>query len=320
MVVKEKPYMSFVIIGRNDNYAEGYMYRLQIFINHLVYLCERFKLPAEIIVVEWNPPKENNMLYEELIIPKDRKYVSIRFIEVPNKIHKKLKNSDKIHFFEFIGKNVGIKRAMGDFVLVTNTDIIFNEKMIQTFSERWLKDGVYYRANRYDMPVSIPSSLKMNKVSSFCKANWHHCWSPRFGHYLRKPTLKDFIRIPSRTALKYFSYFSYLRYHGGAPGDFMLLSKKGWNSVRGFPETSFQRGLLDGYTSIQIISDNNKFKILDGTRTYHQYHKISPMCYGKEQEKEYLKDARKMLEEEKAIIENSSDWGLGNYNFKEKVF
>lgn len=319
MTIKNKPYISFVIVGRNDNFNGRYMYRLQNFIDHLVYSCEKFGLDAEIIVVEWNPPERSNRLYEELRMPKNLEHVSIRFIEVPNNIHKKFENSDNIHFFEFIGKNVGIRRANGDFVLITNTDIIFDEELIDFFSKKKLKDRVYYRVNRYNIIRDLPPSSKVWEMTRFCKANWSHCWSPRFGNYPRILRPKDFIRILSRTVLKYFDRFSYLKYYGGAPGDFMLLSKKGWEGIRGFPETSFARGLLDGYSSIQIITNGNKLKILEGLNTYHQYHGKSPIGYRKEQHKEYMRDVRKMLKENKAIINNSSDWGLVKYRLKEKI-
>jgi hypothetical protein len=98
---------------------------MQIFVNGLVEQCDRHKLHAELILVEWNPPADREKLIEVLKYPKGEGYCSIRIIEVPPQLHSRFQYSDRLPLFQMIAKNVGIRRAKGQFVLATNIDIIF---------------------------------------------------------------------------------------------------------------------------------------------------------------------------------------------------
>jgi hypothetical protein len=57
-----KPYLSFVIAARNDDYGGNFLHRMQVFVNVLFWLWERHNLDAELVVVEWNPPKDRPRL------------------------------------------------------------------------------------------------------------------------------------------------------------------------------------------------------------------------------------------------------------------
>lgn len=314
----ENPYISFVVTGRNDDYGHRFLYRIQRFADNLIYLCEKYELSSELIFVEWNPPKDKKRLYEALEIKKDRKFIKMRFIEVPKTIHDKVKTSDKMPLLEFPGKNAGIRAAKGEFVVVTNPDIIFSESMIKFFSRRLLKKKTFYRADRCDLFVDIPTETKTQDVENFCKKNWNFCWSVYFGRYHRGVKfLSDIPRLFVRTIAKMTKVRSYLKYHGGAPGDFILLSKEGWEEFRGYPEINVHGG-MDGYVSIMAIASGNRLKILK-EKTYHQSHG-NPA--GGERPlpdtKTYIRDAKKMLKEKKVIFYNKEDWGLRGYSLKEK--
>jgi len=41
---EKKPYISFVAVGRNDNYGHNFLGRFQNFVSNLEYLCEKYKL------------------------------------------------------------------------------------------------------------------------------------------------------------------------------------------------------------------------------------------------------------------------------------
>jgi hypothetical protein len=315
---RDNIYISFVVTGRNDDYGYRFLYRIQRFTENLIYLCEKCKLPSELIFVEWNPPKNKERLYKALKIGKNRKFLKLRFIEVSKEIHDKTKTSDKMPLLEFPGKNAGIRRAKGKFVIVTNPDIIFSEDMIRSFSKKQLKKNIFYRADRCDLFVDIPTNLRTTEVENFCKKKWDFCWSAYFGRYHRGiKIISDLPRLFIRTIMKMTKDKSYLKYHGGAPGDFILLSKEGWMDFRGYPQINVHGG-MDGYVSIQAITSGNELVILK-EKTYHQSHG-NPV--GGERPmpdmKAYIKDAKKMLKEKKAILYNDNNWGLKKYNLKEK--
>ena len=56
--MSNNPYISFVIAARNDDYGVNFLHRMQVFINVLLELVEKYSLDAELIVVEWNPPAD----------------------------------------------------------------------------------------------------------------------------------------------------------------------------------------------------------------------------------------------------------------------
>ncbi len=311
----DKPYISFVVIGRNDDYGHRFLYRVQRFADNLIYLCEKYKLPSELIFVEWNPPKDKKRLYEALKIEKNREFLKVRFIEVPNRIHEKVKTSDKMPLLEFVGKNAGMRRAKGEFIVFTNPDIIFSEDMIRFFSQKKLRKKIFYRADRCDLSTDIPAEIETSEAGKFCEKNWNFCWSPYFGRYHRgMKILQDLPRLFARFLIKMTKNKAYLKYHGGSPGDFMLLSNEEVMNFRGYPEMNVHGG-MDGYVSIQAVTSGNRLKALK-QKTYHQSH--GPVGERPMPDMEaYVKDAKKMLKEKKPIIYNDENWGLGKFNLKE---
>jgi hypothetical protein len=85
---------------------------------------------GEIIVVEWNPPKNPPRLVDTIRWPTWTHGI-IRLIEVPEQIHQELPNAEKMPLFEYLGKNVGIRRARGDYILATNPDIVFSRALLE---------------------------------------------------------------------------------------------------------------------------------------------------------------------------------------------
>ncbi len=327
---KIKPYISFVVTARNDDYGHRFLFRVQNFLDNLIYLCEKYKLHSEIIFVEWNPKKGKNRLWKDLKFKKNRDYTKLRFIEVPNNIHKKFKDSDKFPLFEYIGKNVGIRRAKGKFVLITNPDILFSEELIFFLSNKKLKEDVFYRVARYDLIKDIPEDIPPKKVIEFCKENW----SGKLGVYFRSNNLKtlkfkdlksilrkQIINIGRALFMLFSKKHKYLWYHGGAPGDFILMSKDSWFKFNAFPEIPVPSCGIDGYGCILAVASGIKMKNLKNPiRIYHQYHERPFSKKIQFDYEEYIKKARIMLKNKKIICLNKENWGLKNITLPEKEF
>ncbi len=166
-----KPYISFVVTSRNDNHGGDMLHRMQIFLSGLLQQCKRFSLPCELIIVEWNPIPGEKMLSEVLDWQMPDSPCAVRFIEIPNHLHLKLKNSKNLPLFQMIAKNVGIRRARGEFICATNIDIIFNDALFERFSSRDLKDNEMYRINRYDADREVPVGVGLEKQIAYCDNN-----------------------------------------------------------------------------------------------------------------------------------------------------
>ena len=128
---ENSPYLSVVVVSRNDDHGGNPLLRTQLCINSLYEQCNRYRLPIELIVVDWNPPLDRPGLADVIQWPEDRRFIRTRVISVPPKFHRKLPHSEDLPLFQMIGKNVGIRRANGEYVLATNIDILFSDELME---------------------------------------------------------------------------------------------------------------------------------------------------------------------------------------------
>jgi hypothetical protein len=63
-----------------------------------------------------------------------------------------------------IGKNVGIRRARGQFVLATNVDILFSDELAEYLASRRLERGRMYRSDRYDAMSDVPADARGHRA------------------------------------------------------------------------------------------------------------------------------------------------------------
>src|SRR5262249_53826273 len=132
--------------------------------------ANRHSLAGELVVVEWNPPP-GPRLHEVLKLRVKSDCFAIRFIEVPPEAHETIRNPDVIPLFQMIGKNVGIRRARGEFVLATNADILFSDDVIAFMASDRLFADVMYRIDRHDVPADVPDNVPIDKRLAWCSAN-----------------------------------------------------------------------------------------------------------------------------------------------------
>jgi hypothetical protein len=149
------PYLSVVVTARNDDHGGRLLHRMQLFVENVIGQCNRHDIDAELILVEWNPPSERPRLSELLRWPEQNRRCRVRVIEVPNDVHRTLRHSERLPLFQMIAKNVGIRRASGDFVLATNVDVLLSDELAAFIATRSLESGVLYRVDRYDVDGEI---------------------------------------------------------------------------------------------------------------------------------------------------------------------
>jgi hypothetical protein len=217
-----QPYLSIVVTARNDDHGGNLLHRMQVCVNGLAHQCRKFHLPAELIIVEWNPLPNKKRLSEVIQWPHPLEPLSVRIIEVPNGIHNQIENSDTIPFFQMIAKNAGIRRARGEFVLATNVDIVFSDELMSVLADKSLERDCFYRVDRYDVGSNvIPMDIPFEKQLEFCNENIIRIHG-LFG--TNKPEHQD-----SGTGFKI---------HDNACGDFTLLSRDEWFLLKGYPQLS----------------------------------------------------------------------------------
>ena len=209
---KSNPYLSIVIPCRNDNYAGNTFKKLFLSLTILINQLNKFNLDAEIIIVEWNPPKDKPKLSLELSSLKNLGKTIIRIIEVDSSIHSKYIGSQKKGLVGSVALNAGIRRARGKFVTSKMADTFFSDELIKFISKKTLDNNCLYRADRVDVNVNL----------DLINSDWQDYFN---------------LNVFSR------GYYNKKGPHLKACGDFMLMDKRSWDGIRGFHEPKTVIGL-----------------------------------------------------------------------------
>jgi hypothetical protein len=159
--------ISFVVTSRNDDHGGHMLARFGIFADGLLEQANRHGLDGELIVVEWNP-LPGPRLHEALKLRNKSDSFAIRFLEVPPEAHQPLRNSDTIPLFQMLAKNVGIRRARGQFVVATNPDILFSDALVSFLATSSLRSDTLYRLDRHDVASDVPESVGIDEQLAWC--------------------------------------------------------------------------------------------------------------------------------------------------------
>lgn len=320
-----EPKISFVVAARNDDYGGNFLHRMQVFVDCLLRLWRRYEFNGELIIVEWNPPEGKPRLAEALSWPPATPSGRVRVIEVPGAAHRRLPGSDRIPMFEFIAKNVGIRRARGEYVLATNADIVFNEELIKSLGSNHFSPQCFYRIDRYDVGRLVPLGLSVDEQLRFCAENAVRVRSAmgtiplRYLARQNSKTYRDYLqKLTPRGAMRWVMTKFVFRLHTGAPGDFTLMARERWHELRGYPEFAAQKSHLDCYLCFMSKSLGLRQRELKSPmRIYHQEHGYSKSGGAETDYEVYWRDTMKMWRLRKPLIRNSETWGLGNEELPE---
>ncbi len=120
--------ISLVIAARNDNYMGNSNWRLEITLNFVANQLRTVQQlqNAEIIVVDWG---SSQPLHEVITLTDVAKQI-VRYIEVPINIHENVCNGSS--FPTPIALNVGIRRAVGDFIALTSSDVLWTSDVLES--------------------------------------------------------------------------------------------------------------------------------------------------------------------------------------------
>jgi len=334
--------LSIVVVSRNDDHGGNLIYRMQLFVTGLLEQARRHNLNSELVIVEWNPPPDRPRLAQALEWPKKAGPCAVRIIEVPPEIHRRFKHSDGLPLFQMIGKNVGIRRALGRFVLATNIDILFSDEIVRFFASGQLMTGHMYRVDRYDVPSDIPDGVSIDEQLVYCRQNILRI-NTRGGTRILKNG--DSVAKPLRRQLFFLAYRTkqWLRHeeralHTNACGDFTLMAREHWSAVHGYAEFEMYSLYLDGLLCYAAHCAGAREMILrNPMRIYHIEHSAgsgwSPGIGGELMNKrlsaagipqlnpdQYYAWERQMRRQRQPITFNEGErWGLANESLPEIV-
>lgn len=332
------PYLSIIITARNDDHGGNFLTRLQIFVDSLIEQTNRFGLNSELIIVEWNPPRHNLKLAKVLIWPTENKFCKIRIIEVPPKIHRRYKHSKNLPLFQMVAKNVGVRRSKGQYILVTNADIVFSSELIKFFSRRKLDAKYMYRIDRSDVRCPLNSDYTLEELIKYFQKNIVRIYKRNGTVYKDKPN--EYLSIKSLLSF-YIKAKGIIKkdsspiLHTNASGDFTLMAKKVWWKLRGYPEFEMFSWKIDTLFCYTAFFSGTIEKVLKPPyKIFHMEHKIdsewSPEIGFKKMFEKFHKLGvpvmtsrecyalvKKMKKMNKHIIFNSKNWGLSEESLVE---
>jgi hypothetical protein len=154
----DAPYLSVVVAVPRDDQGENLLRRTQVFVNAWISQSKRHGLSSELILVEWNPSRDREPLANALHLPADTGPCQVRILEVPPEAHAR-----------HLAKNVGIRRARGEFILATHISVIFSDELMQFLASRRLEKGRMYRIDRHDVMGDVPVDASVDEQLDYCR-------------------------------------------------------------------------------------------------------------------------------------------------------
>lgn len=310
---EESAYLSIVVTGRNDHFANGFEERVQCFINNLAKSFQTVPTASfELIFVDYATNHSQNPYLYDVFNWAPEILKRTRSIIVPSSFHDKIstKLNTKTPFLEYVAKNIGTYRASGEFVLTMNPDSILSNSFFECIAGRNLNEGVLYQTVRFCMEDEYLHSSTVDEIIQVNEEPW----------ITKKYHFSDYYDNERKSMRLYRSRSDFDRYlfRSGA-GDFLLLSKKLWNAIGGFHEMGFNThvdnlfnlkmlklamGFTKTFLPYPIIHQEHphlspKFGMVDNLITiYYQY-----LIHGRTNATPYESDRL--------------DWGYSNETFQE---
>jgi hypothetical protein len=266
------PLFSFVSTSRNDDHGGDVLRRTQSYVNRLAEQAARHRIRCELVLVEWNPPGARAPLADVLDWPEGTPWFSARVITVSRETHRSLRHSIPLQMFQMIAKNVGIRRAAGDYVIATNIDIVFSDELFEFLKTADLEDDVLYRSDRWDIPNALQLEPSLDTLLARARqeairknlrdgthvrqqdGEFRNTSPARLDDYFVYPVRnqidrllnqhledvealrKDLIWLRDEFIEQQRRFASAPLLHTNGCGDFTMLSRHGWGRLRGYPE------------------------------------------------------------------------------------
>lgn len=338
------PYISVVVAARNDNYGGDFNIRLQDCINWFAHYANLYEISSEFLIVNYNPIDSQPQLGTTIIFPRTN-FVDFKLVTVTNAFHNSITNENirkPVPLYEYVAKNIGIRRATGEYIVSGNPDVIWDESHFKFIARRKLKRSNYYRADRCDFksatPVLKPSTENLQIIR----------------HAAFKIFMKGYkyeVDISGQTAIKLFLLsvknqwvlfkelkkakydeiskkfnlninYNNVEYqiHTNASGDFFMMHRDNWYRLKGHPENTY----LSIHTDSISVAMARYAGLKETVYFFPVYHRDHDRRFVPEKREadveamyeQFENDAKWMRANNKPIIYNNDNWGYPNEPFE----
>jgi hypothetical protein len=339
-----RPRLSIVVPVRDAAYGGGLVHRAQVCLNAILTPAAEYGLECEVIFVEWNPVDGAPRFRDLLFWPQTLGPAAVRFIEVPASVHEGVRDAHCRPFHSATARNVGVRRAAGEYILVTGADALPSDSLMEFLAHEPLLDRAFYRIDRRDLPEAVPAAVPVGQQLAF--SNGQDITLHTFYGSIREsgnPTRLDRIRTRRRhhAVLKEYRKYEANPIYGGrktpfsedrpafppdglhrnGAGDFFLMHRDRWHELRGYTELP-TRGHTDSILCWTAASADLEQVILESPlQLFHQHHDRYgvadwPVTDWRPWYARYLECRQTGT----PLIENESDWGLRDADLPEWTF
>lgn len=272
--------------GRNDGFMGDFNWRLATALNIMARSAARLGRvnDIELIVVDWNSAVP---LHSVLRLVPEARQMTV-FVTVPLEIAEKVQKDT--HFPDSIVTNSGIRRAKGEFICQTGSDVVFTPSTLNAMIE--FLEGKYV-----DAPVK----------SAFITGGRRHIPN---GIIQRKLPLLEFESYINRNA----AYFPEERGGAGhgAPTNLMMMHRDLWHKSRAFDERFIYWGFNDIDLALRVTYKYDFIQLEHfGVNTLHMEHWNKPRDYSPEKMFRRMNPVDNLVPE---FAPNSETWGLEDYD------
>ena len=244
------PYLSLVLVTRNDGHGGDMLARLRASLDNTLWLLERHALPGELVLLEWNPPAGAPLLRDVLAWPARPDWCSVRSLVVDAATHAGYADAHLSPIHVVAGVNAGIRRARGAFVLPTTMDHLYGEDVIAFIANKGLETRTLYRINRCDVP---------REATAIADRAARLAWSA-----------DHVTRVNARAERHHDETYPML--HTNACGDFQLLDRASWHALRGYREEDFVGYHCDSLLAFAAYRAGIREVVLEDMRVFHIEH------------------------------------------------
>jgi hypothetical protein len=241
-----------VICSRNDNYGGNLIERSTFCLNSMILTFD------EVIYVDWNS-SEHSLIRE--IEPNLIKNGNLKHICIPPETVEIMTgyDPDAQKCCEVLARNIGLRRASGDWIVSTNIDIIApkREDIISAIAK--YDKNTFYTISRRG--TTIEDIIKFGYKNIEDVRNYLYSTVGERVYYERTGTGDDYSII-------------------NCCGDFQIAHKNIWNAIRGFEETLIYPLYADTNVQKKTVMHGFKLAALFDLPHFHIHHPVSAGGFG----------------------------------------
>ena len=243
--------LSAVVVTRNDNYGGDLNDRATYCLNSLIDTFD------EVILIDWNSPNNRPLLWD---IDKNIKFRgNLKHIVITPEVASMLTNEDPHAQVccETLGRNIGIRRATGDYIVSTNIDVIAPRRdQLEKTINNDLNTNTFYTISR--------RHIEWKDIEGF------HGGERKYGDWeeLRNHLIENSEERKYEEKVVDGDDYSIVN----CCGDFQLAHRDIWDEIRGFEEELIYVLYSDTNVQKKAVKHGFELKAIYSPALFHIYH------------------------------------------------